>query len=286
MSSPRPTPEGVAVPGKAAVGPGRNLPVAIVSGLILAAVFLTTLFVNDQMFLGFWALLVTIGLFELHKAFRAKGANPALPVAVGAGLIMVFGAYTHGAAAQALGLVLLLLGSMAWTLLDVGRSQVVPSITATCLMGLWVPFLASFVAPLLTRPDGEWYVAAAVALTVFSDIGAYGFGMTFGRHKLAPSISPAKSWEGFAGGLVTVLALAGLVIARFPGFDLKLALVFGVACSVAGTVGDLAESMVKRDLGVKDLGGIVPGHGGIMDRADAIIFALPVAHAVLSAFGR
>ena len=286
MSSPRPTPDGAAVPGKAAVGPGRNLPVAIASGVVLATAFLTSLFVHEGIFLGFWAVLVAIALFELHKAFRAKGANPALPVALGAGLIMVIGAYTHGAAAQALGLVLLLLGSMAWTLLDVGRTQVVPSITATCLMGLWVPFLASYVALLLTRPDGEWYVAACVALTVFSDIGAYGFGMPFGRRKLAPSISPAKSWEGFAGGLFTVLLLATLVISRFPGFDLSLALVFGVACSVAGTVGDLAESMVKRDLGVKDLGGIVPGHGGIMDRADAVLFALPVAHAVLSAFGR
>jgi phosphatidate cytidylyltransferase len=103
---------------------------------------------------------------------------------------------------------------------------------------------------------------------------------------MAPAVSPAKSWEGFAGGLATVLVVAATIVANVPGFDLALALVFGVACFLAGTAGDLAESMVKRDLGVKDLGGIVPGHGGIMDRADAVIFALPVAHAVLSAFGR
>ena len=140
--------------------------------------------------------------------------------------------------------------------------------------------------PLLTRPDGIWYVVAAVALPVCGDIGAYGFGYRFGRHKMAPAISPAKTWEGFAGGWLTMLVVAALIIARTPGFDLPLALVFGTATFLAGTAGDLAESMIKRDLGVKDLGGIVPGHGGIMERADAVIFALPVAHAILSLFGR
>jgi phosphatidate cytidylyltransferase len=151
---------------------------------------------------------------------------------------------------------------------------------------LWVPFLASYAGLLLARPEGHWYVMACVALSVSGDIGAYGFGYGFGKHKMAPSISPAKSWEGFAGGLLTVLVVAALITSNVPGFDMALALIFGACCFLAGTAGDLAESMVKRDLGVKDLGGIVPGHGGIMDRADAVIFALPVAHLVLTAFGR
>ncbi|MPZ72265.1 MAG: phosphatidate cytidylyltransferase [Nitriliruptorales bacterium] len=285
MSRRRPTPDATRAPRRRAVA-GRNLPAAIVSGVILAVLFLGTLFWNNRLFLAFWAVLITIGLFELDKALRLKGVRPALPVVIGAGLVVLFGTYTHGAAAQAVGLVLLLLGSMAWTLLDVGRGQVVASIGASCLMGLWVPFLASFAVPLLVRPQGEWYVVAAVALTVSGDIGAYGFGNAFGKHKLAPSISPAKSWEGFIGGLAVALLVAGLIVSRLAEFDVALALVFGVGCFLAGTLGDLAESMVKRDLGVKDLGGIVPGHGGIMDRADAVIFALPVAHAVLSAFGR
>jgi phosphatidate cytidylyltransferase len=284
MTSSQPTPEGVPVAGKKSAG--RNLPVAIASGLLLAGIFLGTLFFNVAAFLVFWALLIVIALFELDKAFRTKGLRPALPVAIGSGLVILFGAYYSGPTAQSLGLVLLLLGSMAWTLLDSDRTHVAASLGATCLMGLWVPFLASFVGPLLTRPDGIWYVMAAVALPVSGDIGAYGFGYGFGRHKMAPSISPAKTWEGFAGGWFTVLVVAALITARIPGFDLPLALVFGTAVFLAGTAGDLAESMVKRDLGVKDLGGIVPGHGGIMDRADAVIFALPVAHAILSLFGR
>ena len=282
----RPTPEGTPVPGKVGKGAGRNLPIAIASGLTLAGLFLGTLFIDDRAFLVFWSILVVIGLFEVDKGLRLKGARPALPVAIGAGLVIVFGTYTNGASAQALGLVLLLLGSMAWVLLDANRTNVVASIGGTVLMGLWVPFLASYAGTLLTRPDGKWYVMACVALTVTGDIGAYGFGYGFGKHKMAPTISPAKSWEGFAGGLLTVLVVAALITSNVPGFDLPLALVYGVCCFLAGTTGDLAESMIKRDLGVKDLGGIVPGHGGIMDRADAVIFALPVAHFVLTAFGR
>ncbi len=286
MSTPQPTPDGTRAPGKKAVGPGRNLPIAIASGLVLAGVFLSTLFFSHVSFLVFWSLLVVVALFELDKGLRINGVRPALPVVIGSGLVMVVGAYTNGTPAQSLGLVLLLLGAMAWALLDVGRGNVVANLGATCLMGLWVPFLASYALTLLARPDGHWYVMAAVALTVSGDIGAYGFGNAFGKHKMAPSISPAKSWEGFGGGLLTVLVVAATITANVPGFDLALALVYGVACFLAATAGDLAESMVKRDLGVKDLGGIVPGHGGIMDRADAIIFALPVAQAVLAAFGR
>lgn len=286
MSPPLPTPEGPPVPGKKAVGPGRNLPIAIASGVVLAGVFLGTLFFSSLAFLVFWSALVVTALFELNKGMQINGMRPALPVALGAGLVMIVGTYTNGTPAQSLGLVLLLLGAMAWALLDVGRGNVVANLGATCLMGLWVPFLASYALVLLARPEGHWYVMAAVALTVSGDIGAYGFGNAFGRHKMAPAISPAKSWEGFAGGLFTVLVVAALITARVPGFDMGLALVYGLACFLAATAGDLAESMVKRDLGVKDLGGIVPGHGGIMDRADAVIFALPVAHAVLAAFGR
>jgi phosphatidate cytidylyltransferase len=286
MSTPKPTPDGSRAPGKEAVGPGRNLPIAIASGVVLAGVFLGTLFFSPKAFLVFWSLLVVVALFELDKGLRTKGMRPATPVVIGAGLVMVVGTYTNGASAQSLGLVLLLLGAMAWALCDVGHGNAVANLGASCLMGLWVPFLASYALTLLTRPEGHWYVMAAVALTVSGDIGAYGFGNAFGRHRMAPTISPAKSWEGFAGGLFTVLVVAATITANVPGFNLPLALVYGVACFLAATAGDLAESMVKRDLGVKDLGGIVPGHGGIMDRADAVIFALPVAHAVLSAFGR
>lgn len=289
---------------------GRNLPMAIASGLVMAVLFFGTLFLSSFAFVAFIAVLATIGLFELDAALRTRGLRPATPVAAATGLVMLFGALSDGAAAQSLGLVLLVLGALAWALLDPGSRRdraaapaapaapaaraapaasgaqgVVGNVGATCLMALWVPFLASFSGLLLLREDGPWYVMAAVALAVTNDIGAFAFGNRFGRHKLAPGISPGKTWEGFAGGVLTVLVLAALVTARVPGFDLPTALLVGLGVAVAGTLGDLAESLVKRDLGVKDLGRLIPGHGGIMDRVDAIVFALPTAHLVLLGLG-
>lgn len=264
---------------------GRNMPVAIAVGLVLAGTFLGTLAAHPYAFLGFIALLIVIALFELDSAFRAQDLRPATPVAIGAGLVMLFGSYEGGTSAQALGLVLAVVGTFAWLLADSDRRKGVASAGATLLAVVWVPFLASFIGLVLARPDGRWYVVAAVATSVFNDVGAFGFGMRFGRHKMAPSVSPAKSWEGFAGGLVSAVALAAVFGWQLPELTLLQGVVFGLVVALASTVGDLAESMVKRDLDVKDLGRILPGHGGIMDRADALIFALPAAHFVLVALG-
>ncbi|MBA2530215.1 MAG: phosphatidate cytidylyltransferase [Euzebyales bacterium] len=279
----RPTPAGPPPPGKPL---GRNLPTAIAVGVTLAGAFLGTLLADPLSFMVFIGAMVVLGLLELDKAFRRRGWRPATPVAAGAGLICVVGAYTSGPSGQAVGLVVAVLGSLVWALFDRHRTTVVAGVGATLLMTLWVPFLSSFIGLLLARPNGEWFVMATVALTVTSDIAAFAFGNRFGRRRLAPSISPAKTWEGFAGSLVTVVALAGLGTARVPGFDATSALLLGVVVCLAATAGDLAESMVKRDLGVKDFGGILPGHGGIMDRADAVIFALPAGHLLLSALGK
>lgn len=265
---------------------GRNLPLAIASGVVLAGLFLLMLWLNDYAFLAFVAIIVIIGLLEVAIAFRERGLRPATPVAIGAGLVMFFGAYAVGPVGQAFGLVLLVFGALTWTLWDRGRGDVTASLGATFLMTLWVPFCGSFIGLLLDRPDGAWYVMAVVALTVTADIGAYAWGSQFGRHKLAPSVSPGKSWEGLLGALVTVLVVAAFVTAPLvPSLNLREALVLGVGVVLAGTLGDLSESLVKRDLGVKDLGRVLPGHGGIMDRVDALIFTLPTAHLILLAFG-
>lgn len=265
---------------------GRNLPVAIASGVALAAVFIVTLLVHPLVFLGFIGILAVVALLELDVAFRQQGLRPATPIAVSAGLVMLVGTYVAGPSAQSLGLVLLVLGTLAWALLDTGRRRVVASIGSTLLMALWVPFLVSFLGLLLVRENGLWLVMAVVALSVTNDIGAFAFGSRFGRRLLAPTVSPAKSWEGFAGGMGTALVVAGAVTGPFvPGLDMATALILAAGVVIASTVGDLAESLVKRDLGIKDLGTIVPGHGGIMDRADAVIFALPTAHLLLLALG-
>ena len=267
-------------------GSGRNLPLAITSGLLLAALFFGTLAWNPWAFLTFVATLVVIGLLELDSAFRTGGVRPFTVVAVAAGLVMLYGSYGAGPSGQVVGLVLLLIGSGAWLGIERHAGTAVAGLEATLLMAVWVPFLASFLGLLLARPGGTWLVMATVALTVSNDIGAYAFGSAFGRRKLAPKVSPAKSWEGFAGGLLTVLVLAGAVTPRVvEGLSTAGALVLGTVIAVAATYGDLAESLVKRDLGLKDLGRILPGHGGIMDRVDAMLFTLPVAHVALLALG-
>lgn len=264
----------------------RNLPVAIAVGLTLAAVFLVTIVAGAYAFLTFVAVFTVVAQLELGSAFRAHQITSATLVAIGAGFVMLYGAYAFGEAAQAIGLVVLVLGAVVWTLLDNRRRNVAASLGSTCLIGLWVPFLASYMALLLQRPDGKLITTVVVALIVTNDIGAYAFGSPWGRHKLAPSISPGKSWEGLAGGLATVLLLAGLVTSRLiAGLGVAGALALGAGIVAAATIGDLSESLVKRDLGVKDLGRILPEHGGVMDRIDGMLFALPAAHFILLAFG-
>ncbi|MPZ87371.1 MAG: phosphatidate cytidylyltransferase [Nitriliruptorales bacterium] len=278
-----PTPAGEAPPPAPA---GRNLPLAIASGVVLAGLFLLTLWLNDYAFLVFVAVIVIIGLLEVAIALRERGLRPATPVAIGAGLVMFFGAYVAGPVGQVLGLVLLVFGALTWLLSDRGRSDVTASLGATFLMTLWVPFCGSFIGLLLDRPDGAWYVIAVVAMTVAADIGAYALGSRFGRHKLAPSVSPGKTWEGLLGALVTVLVLAVFMAEPLvPGLNLVEALILGAGILFAATLGDLSESLVKRDLGVKDLGRVLPGHGGIMDRMDALLFTLPTTHLILLALG-
>ncbi len=264
---------------------GRNLPLAIASGVLLAGILLGSLAWDPIAVLVLVAAVIVVAMLELDIAFRSTGVRPATPVAAGAGLVMLFGAYAGGSAALLLGLILLVFGAVLWTVLGTRPEQVLATVGATLLIGLWVPFLASHLALLIARDHGEWIVLAVIALTVSNDIGAYGFGWAFGRHKLAPRISPAKSWEGAAGGLATVLVLAALITAQLPGFDLPTALLLGAAVVPAAIAGDLAESLVKRDLGVKDLGRILPGHGGMMDRVDSIVFTLPAAHLLLVALG-
>lgn len=273
-------------PSKPARAGGRNLPLAIVSGAALAAVVLGTLAWNPYAFLLVIAGLVGAAVFELDTALRGHGLRPATGVVGGTGLVMVLGAYEAGGPAQSVGLVLLLVGAVVWAVAERTRPRVMESLATTILMGVWVPFLVSFVGLLLTRENGAWLVAVTLALSGVTDVGAYAWGSRFGRRKLAPSVSPGKTWEGVLGATATTLLAGAAGGALIPGLPLFTALGVAAVVAVASTLGDLAESAVKRDLGVKDLGRIVPGHGGIMDRADGAIFAIPAVHLLLLAIGQ
>jgi phosphatidate cytidylyltransferase len=278
--------EGGLTPEPAATTPsaGRNLPLAVGSAVLFAVLFLASAFVSKWALLGFVALILVIGVLEVDAALRSAAARPPTALVLVAGLAMLGGSYVYGARGQLITLVVLVLGVLAWTLLDRADPAPLRSAGSGLLVGMWVPFLASFLALLLRRPDGQWYVILTVLLTAASDIFAYAVGYRWGRHKLAPAVSPGKTWEGVAGGMAGAMLVAAVVAPLVVDqLSIGLATALGALVAAVAVVGDLAESAVKRSLGVKDLGRLLPGHGGIMDRVDAMLFTFPAAHLVLLA---
>ncbi len=263
---------------------GRNLPVAIAVGLVLAGLFLGTVFWRAEAFMVIVVLFAGTACVEAGRVLRPVGIHLLVAVLVMTTVVSGAGAFLVGSTGQVAGIAVLLGGSVLALLLSEQRRQVLSTLAATILFGLWIAFLASYAVLLIDRADGPVVVLAVIGSAVVADIGGYAFGVPFGRHKVAPSISPNKSWEGLIGGLAVAGGLAALVLPRFgETFDPGSAAVLAVLCGVAAFVGDLFESMVKRDLGVKDLGFLLPGHGGILDRVDGILVALPVGYYALLA---
>ncbi|MFP4636256.1 MAG: phosphatidate cytidylyltransferase [Nitriliruptoraceae bacterium] len=261
---------------------GRNLPVAILVGVLLAALFLGSLLWRSEAFTVVVVLFAAGACLEAGRVLRAVGVRLLTVVLVLTVVVSVGGANLAGASGQVLGLVVLLVGSAIALLMAERSREVLATLAPTALFGLWIALPASYAVLLVERPDGPVVVLAVIGSAIVADIGGYGFGVPFGRHKIAPSISPNKSWEGFIGGLVVSGALAALVLPLVGDtFTPGSAALLAVLCGTAAFVGDLFESMVKRDLGVKDLGMLLPGHGGILDRVDGILVALPVGHYAL-----
>jgi phosphatidate cytidylyltransferase len=262
---------------------GRNLPVAIAVGVGLGALVLVPLFAYRPIFVLVIAAAVVVGVWELVRAISAAEARPPLvPLLVGSGGTMLL-AWFSGAEALTIGLVLTVIAVLLWRLAD-GPVGFQRDVTAAALVAAYVPFLAGFAVLLLLPDDGALRVIAFIATVVCSDTGGYIFGVLFGRHPMAPTVSPKKSWEGMAGSLLAC-AIGGVCFFVF-GFDALWwqGVIFGFAIAIAATLGDLAESMIKRDLGIKDMGSLLPGHGGLMDRLDSLLLAAPVAYLLLELF--
>jgi phosphatidate cytidylyltransferase len=261
---------------------GRNLPLAIGVGVLLAGLFLGALWWDGRAFAVVVFVVATVAYVEVGQVLASVGRRLLVPVVVLATAAMLLGAWVAGPAGLMPGVAGLLLGSMVWQLLARNRGETVATVGLTTFVGLWIGLLASYAVLLVDRPDGALVVLAVIGSAVFSDIGAYAFGVAFGRHKLAPSISPAKTWEGLAGGLLVAAVVAAVVLPLLGDrFTPGSAAILGLTVGLAAAVGDLVESLVKRDLGVKDLGTVLPGHGGMLDRVDGIVFALPVGYYVV-----
>ncbi|HEU5240729.1 MAG TPA: phosphatidate cytidylyltransferase, partial [Ornithinibacter sp.] len=224
---------------------------------------------------------VVIAVWELSNALKAESIRvPVVPVVVGALSILGAG-YAGGSEPMLVALTLTVLALLLWRLPE-NPDGYVRDVTAGVFVTMYVPLLAGFAALMLREDDGADRVVVFIAVTVLSDIGGYVAGVLFGRHPMAPTISPKKSWEGFAGSaLFTAVGGALLVTLLVDGLWWE-GVVIGLAAMVAATLGDLGESMIKRDLGIKDMGSLLPGHGGMLDRLDSLLLAAPVTYLLLS----
>lgn len=261
---------------------GRNLPAAIGVGVSLGIVVLGSLLFWRPAFLAVVLLAVGGAIWEMTRAVRPSGAHPPLAPLLAGGATMVGLAWFGGPEALALGLLLTVLAVIVWRLSD-GPAAFQRDITVATLITMYVPFLGGFAA-LLAVPerDGHLRILVTLAAVVLSDTGGYVCGVFLGRHPMAPTVSPKKSWEGLAGSLLASAVGSGLLLFLLMDIAPWWGAVFGLVLSGAAVLGDLTESMIKRDLGVKDMSTLLPGHGGLMDRLDSILFALPASYLMLT----
>jgi phosphatidate cytidylyltransferase len=222
-------------------------------------------------------------MWELVRALRVKEMHaPFLPLAVGVCFILGLG-YANGREAMTVAMLLTALAVVVWRLAE-GAQGLIADLGAGLLCLVYVGFLAGFAALMLAPHDGDRRVTAFVATVVASDVGGYAFGVLWGRHLMAPVISPKKSWEGFAGSTLACAACGALLLHLLLDAAWWQGVVFGLALVCSATLGDLGESMIKRDIGIKDMGSLLPGHGGLMDRLDSLLPSAPVAWLLLVAF--
>jgi len=261
---------------------GRNLPAAIGVGLVLGVVILVSLYVWRPAFVAVIVAAVVLGGWELSHAFASDRVRvPVVPLAAGSVAIVV-SAYAGGSEAMLVALALTVLAVMLWRAPE-NAAGYVRDVSATAFAALYVPFLAGFASLMLAQDDGADRVVTFIVLVVLSDVGGYAAGVLFGKHPMAPSVSPKKSWEGLGGSAVFCAAGGAVAFpALLDGAAAWQGALVGVAVMVTATLGDLGESMIKRDLGIKDMGSLLPGHGGIMDRLDSLLPAAPVAYLLLS----
>jgi phosphatidate cytidylyltransferase len=282
------TPPGRRGPGRRRAGrtptsgrAGRNLPAAIAVGLALGAIVLVPLILWKPYFPAVIALAACVGIAEVARALKTTGVSPPLIPLLAGGLLIIGLTWYAGTDALVLGLVVTILAAVVWRLAD-GPAAVRRDLTASVLIAVYVPFLLGFAVPLVKPDDGLWRVVSALIAVVLSDTGGYAAGVFFGKRPMAPTISPKKSWEGFAGSVLAAAVGSALMFLFALHAPFYWGLVFGAAIAAAAVLGDLAESMLKRDIGIKDMSRLLPGHGGLMDRLDSILFAVPTAYLLLS----
>jgi phosphatidate cytidylyltransferase len=266
---------------------GRNLFAAIGIGVGLGALLLVSLLIWKPLFIVFGGLLVGFTVFELASALRFAGRNVPRVASTVVGLAMLpvaFFWHVEGLWLALIGGVLLITLYRVVELLRpshrTGTREVLLDVGAGAFVQVYVAFSAGFYLALTGVDGGEWWTLAALIIVVFTDVGAYASGLRFGRHKLAPLISPGKTWEGFAGSIVVAIAFGAVLAPLMLQQPWWVGAIMGVLLALVGTAGDLTESLIKRDLGIKDISTWLPGHGGFLDRLDSILPSAAVAYLI------
>jgi phosphatidate cytidylyltransferase len=279
MAAAAPNPATQAQPPKA----GRNLPVAIAAGVVLAAVALGSLVFVKWLFIPLAVVCLWIGIAEMAAAMATRGINVVRVPLLIAVPIIGWAAYVHGPTAFLVVIAALVLTILGWRLID-GTEDYVRDVAASVLVAGYIPLMLGFVVLTLRADDGAMRVVTFIALTVSSDIGGYAVGVLFGKHPMAAKISPKKSWEGFAGSLALQVGVGIWLFVWLLSGSWWAGLITGAVMTVTATLGDFVESAIKRDLGIKDMGHIMPAHGGLMDRLDSLIPNAFVSWALFAAF--
>jgi phosphatidate cytidylyltransferase len=261
-------------------GGATDLSTRVVTGVIAAGVLLAAAAIGSTALVLLVLAAVTMAGAEMFQALRTRGYQPATLLGLVGCAAMVLAAYNYGLVAFPLILTLMVIFSFLWYLTGVVNAKPTMNIAVTLFAFVYVGFLGSFAALFLAVP-GERAVGlllGAVICTAAHDIGAYLVGKYWGKTPLAPELSPNKTFEGLVGGVLASVFIALLIVSRVAPWDAGKAFWLGVVVAIAAPLGDLCESMIKRDLGVKDMGKLLPGHGGVLDRIDALLFVIPATY--------
>lgn len=261
--------------------PGRNVPTAFITGVVLAALAVGAILLGPGPFAILAAIVVLFAQGEFYLAMQKRHYQPATALGLVSGALVLGAGYYRGENAMLAIVALSLFATFLWymTVPPQHRHNIVSNIAITVLGIAYIPLLAAYALALLKLPDGESLTLSIIGLTFVYDTAAFGVGYFWGSRPLAPNVSPKKSWEGAVGATLVVMAVSVGVVGATVDLLNSVARSVGLAVVVAlfAPLGDLAESLLKRDLGIKDMGGILPGHGGVMDRIDSVLFVAPAA---------
>ncbi|MDR7300704.1 phosphatidate cytidylyltransferase [Haloactinomyces albus] len=270
--------DGPSRPSKA----GRDLRAALAVGLILGAAIVGSLLTLPELFIGIVAVAAAVSTIELAGALRrGAGIRVSLPPVFLGGQAMIWLSWPFGLPGAVVAFAITTLCCLAWRL-RLGVDGYLRDVTASVFTSAYVSLFACFGAMLAVPEDGGFRALCFMLGVVASDTGGYASGVFLGRHPMAPRVSPNKSWEGFGGSMLTGVLVGALSIPLLLGGQWWEGMLFGAALVASSTLGDLMESLIKRDLDIKDMGNLLPGHGGLMDRMDSLLPSAVVAWMVLS----